>query len=106
MELKRRFGGHVRQLRTARSITQDNLAERSGLSVDTVRRIESGSISPSLDTMSKLANGLNVSVATLFQGLDGGRRNEVSELCDYLSDKPAAQVRLAFEVLRQLFEPG
>jgi transcriptional regulator with XRE-family HTH domain len=37
---RQRFGEHVRLLREARGLTQDALAQRSGLSADTIRRIE------------------------------------------------------------------
>ena len=50
-EYAREFGKHVRSLRRARGVTQDALAQRSGLSADTIRRIEHGSFSASIDTL-------------------------------------------------------
>ncbi|HLT35877.1 MAG TPA: helix-turn-helix transcriptional regulator, partial [Enhygromyxa sp.] len=47
----RPFGRHVRSLRRARGMTQEVLAQRSGLSADTIRRLEHGSFSPSLETL-------------------------------------------------------
>jgi DNA-binding XRE family transcriptional regulator len=44
------FGRHIRRLRRARDMTQEQLAERSGLSSDTIRRLELADFSPSLDT--------------------------------------------------------
>lgn len=49
------FGSHVRMLRCARGLTQEVLAELSKLSADTIRRLERGSFSPSLDTLSDAA---------------------------------------------------
>jgi transcriptional regulator with XRE-family HTH domain len=73
----RGFGRHVRTLRKARGLTQDALAERCGLSTDTIRRLEQGSFSPSLNTLRKLAGGLDLLLSTLFEGyeLDSGKWN-------------------------------
>ncbi|PRQ02746.1 helix-turn-helix protein [Enhygromyxa salina] len=48
----------LKGLRRARGLTQEDLAERSGLSADTIRRMEQGSFSPSMDTIGKLCHGL------------------------------------------------
>ena len=66
LNVGKRFGVHVRALRHSRQLTQEELAERSQLSVDAVRRIERGAFSPSLETVNKLATGLDVSLRTLF----------------------------------------
>ena len=51
---KRNFGRHIRSLRKARGMTQERLAEKCGVAVDTIRRLETGSFSPSLDTLTKV----------------------------------------------------
>lgn len=102
--LHRRFGDHVRKLRTARELTQEVLAERSDLSVDAIRRIERGSFSPSLDTLGKLSKGLDVSLKTLFQGFERERSNAVAEICDFLSLRSGREVELAWRVIQAMFE--
>lgn len=59
------------------------LAERTGLSADTIRRLEHGAFSPSLITLRKLAHGFGLSVTQLFQGFeidDEGDGDETSKL--------------------------
>jgi transcriptional regulator with XRE-family HTH domain len=77
-EYAREFGKHVRSLRRARGVTQDALAQRSGLSADTIRRIEHGSFSASIDTLRKLCSGLGVAPSTLFESFELGRTDERS----------------------------
>jgi transcriptional regulator with XRE-family HTH domain len=101
--LGERFGSHVRQLRLARCLTQEELAEASSLSVDAIRRIERGAFSPSLDTLRKLCTGLEVSFRTLFSGFEGRRRQHVAELCDYLEARNAREVQMAWRVVRAMF---
>ncbi|MER6365206.1 helix-turn-helix domain-containing protein [Kitasatospora sp. NPDC001527] len=61
-EVARELGEFVRQLRRRAQLTQEQLADRSELSVRTVRRLETGTSSDTrLSTLHHLANGLGVS---------------------------------------------
>lgn len=99
----KRFGGHVRSLRRARGQTQEVLAERSGLSADTIRRLEHGSFSPSLETLRKLCVGLDLMMSTLFESFELGTRNESRELADLLAGRSPRELVLVTRVLRTLF---
>lgn len=100
----RRFGDHIRRLRNSKRLTQESLAERSDLSVDAVRRIERGAFSPSLDTLGKLAGGLDVSLKTLFHGFERERSDNVAEICDFLASRSGREVQLAWRVIQAMFE--
>lgn len=84
--------------------TREGLAERSGLSVDTIRRIEAGESSPSLDTLEKLCQGLGMSLQTLFCVLESGERNLVAEVCDLIAQRPPDEVHRLRRVFCALFE--
>lgn len=104
LSVRRRFGENLRQLRLSRGLTQERLAERSDLSVDAVRRIEWGTISPSLDTLSKLSHGLDISLRTLFSTFEQRKRDEVGELADFLSKRSPREARLVARLVKVLFE--
>ncbi len=104
VELRQRMGSYLLGMRTARNLTQEALAERSGLSVDAVRRIERGQLSPSLETLHKLAGGLDLSLETFFAGLDDGAPEPSQELCDLLDRQDPEDAERAFRVLRTLFD--
>jgi len=104
MNVGKKFGVHLRTLRHARQLTQEQLAERSELSVDAIRRVERGAFSPSLETVNKLATGLDVSLRTLFQDFDRERRDQVAELCDYLGSRSRHELRMVWRVMRAMFE--
>ncbi len=104
LNVGKRFGVHVRALRHARQLTQEELAERSELSVDAIRRIERGAFSPSLETVNKLASGLDVSLRTLFNEFDRDRHDQVAELCDYLGKRNRTELRMVWRVIRAMFE--
>jgi len=65
--LRRRFGQRVSELRRLRGLSQEALADLCGLARSYMSRIERGRANPSLDAVERLADGLNVEVADLFQ---------------------------------------
>jgi transcriptional regulator with XRE-family HTH domain len=64
--LKRQFGFRLRYLRRQRNLTQEQLAELSGLSVDFISLVERGINAPSFENIEKFAQVLNVQVRDLF----------------------------------------
>jgi transcriptional regulator with XRE-family HTH domain len=63
------FGKRVAEVRRARSLTQEQLAEKTGLTPLTIGFIEQGRRWPRIITLHKLAKSLNVSVDELLKGL-------------------------------------
>lgn len=100
----RRFGCIIRQHRTARGLSQEVLAERAGLSVDAVRRIERGKMSPSLNTLVRLARGLDMGVATLVAGLDGALDTTANEIRDLALTRTERERLTLLRVARAMWE--
>ncbi len=55
----------IRELRSARQLTQAQVSEAAGISIDAMSRIENGSRSPSLHTLERIAPVFGVRVADL-----------------------------------------
>jgi transcriptional regulator with XRE-family HTH domain len=70
----RSFGELLRGLRTAAGLTQDELAERAGMSVRGLRYLEQGSRRPYTDTVRRVADALGVSAGDREALLAAGRR--------------------------------
>ena len=66
-ELSVRFGKRVKELRKINSMTQNELAEKAELSKDYIGLIERGLRSPSLQTIYRIADSLEVSISNLFE---------------------------------------
>jgi transcriptional regulator with XRE-family HTH domain len=60
-------GSRLRELRAERDLSLRALAERSKLSANTVSLIERGLSSPSVDTLQRLATGLQVPISSFFE---------------------------------------
>jgi transcriptional regulator with XRE-family HTH domain len=64
--LNQRIAQRIRELRTAHGLSLDALATRSGVSRSMISLIERGESSPTAVVLDKLAAGLDVSLASLF----------------------------------------
>ncbi len=72
----------MKERRKIMGLSQEALAERSGVSSNFIARMETGERTPSLSTLIKLANALGASVSDLLNEDSGG---EVGDLVDYVS---------------------
>lgn len=64
-----RFAANVARMRERRGLTQEQLGWAAGIHQTAIARIEKGERKPSLDTILKLAKGLEVPPADLFAGI-------------------------------------
>ena len=101
---KRSFGRHIRSLRKARGLTQDKLAEKSGVAVDTIRRLEMGSFSPSLDTLTKIGTGMSLRLSTMFESCEIGAAERTREIAELLASRSRQDLDLAGRVMRSIFD--
>lgn len=60
-----RFGDRVRQLRTDAELSQEELAQRSGLHPTYISQVERGRRNPTLESMASIARGLSVDLGVL-----------------------------------------
>lgn len=62
----RSLGFRLRELRRAKDLTQEKMAERVGMLTPNYARIEQGRANVTVDTLVRLANALVTTVADLF----------------------------------------
>ncbi|SKA20743.1 transcriptional regulator, XRE family with cupin sensor [Enhydrobacter aerosaccus] len=66
-DVNKRIAARVRQLRAERELSLEALAERSGVSRSMISLIERGETSPTAVLLERLATGLSVTLANLFE---------------------------------------
>ena len=64
--LRVRFGKRVREIRERRKLSLEALGERAGMSDKFIQAIETARQSPTIDSVEKLALGLDTNLAELF----------------------------------------
>jgi transcriptional regulator with XRE-family HTH domain len=73
LSIEEHIGTQVRRLRKSLDLTVAELGSAAKISGGMLSKIENGSISPSLSTISALAKALNVSISSLFAESDESR---------------------------------
>src|SRR5512134_3804899 len=71
--LHERIAARVRELRTARGYSLDELATRSGVSRSMISLIERGESSPTAVVLDRLASGLGVMLLSLFDASEAAQ---------------------------------
>ncbi|AGI74931.1 HTH-type transcriptional regulator (plasmid) [Octadecabacter arcticus 238] len=59
------LGARLRKLRKSQQLTLSDLAAVSGVALSTISKIENGALSPTLDKVLRLAEGLNITISQL-----------------------------------------
>ena len=100
VDLKEMIGSRIREIRNKKGITQDQLAERVGISSKYLSSIERGKENPTLSTILKLARSLDVMPAEFFTHLEiedpAKRKSMIIEMLDGADE---TQLKLVYRVL-------
>jgi transcriptional regulator with XRE-family HTH domain len=97
--LKRDVGRVVREIRVAKGLTIEELAERSKLSSKHVRSIELAKSEAGLEVLGKIARGLDVPITDLFVRVARAARSQVYLITESQMDAACATGR-EFERIR------
>lgn len=93
------IGKQVRKCRLHAGITQELLAEKINVSPPYISRIETGSASPSLQTLVDICNVLDITVDDLMQdSLSAAKRKLEGRLGEILADCSAEELNLITDV--------
>ena len=98
------FGMRMKELRTIRKLSQEQLAEKAGISPKYMSRIEMGQQFPSINVITKLANALQVELKDFFEFANEARNTkELKEIITVLlKETDEERLRIAVKVLRAL----
>jgi len=70
MNMKKKLGSRIKQLRESKSISLEEMAERSGLDVSQIEKVEEADDFPSLSPLIKIARVLGVRLGTFLDDND------------------------------------
>lgn len=65
-QLRQQFAKRLKELRQQKGMTQEDLANASGLSMSFIRAVEQGVNAPSFESIETLASALGVTVMSMF----------------------------------------
>ena len=89
LDVARHLAGRIRDLRIARQFTQEQVAEAAGIAPNYVSAIERATQSPTIETLTDIADALGVSLSELFLGVDRPLPRELRRVEQALAGRPA-----------------
>jgi len=105
-EILKIFGKRLRSLRRAKDMTQEQVAERAGLSLQSVGEIERGRGNPTLVNVERLSDALDVELTELFDlgDVKMTREQAIQEILARLEGATEEQVRALLTMVRVLIQ--
>lgn len=106
ISIEGRVGRRIAASRREAGLTQEQLADRIGVTFETVSRIERGLVSPSLARIVGFATVIGIEVQDLFVGLPSQKRNQeaLESLMSVMRGRKPSEIdlvrRLAIELFR------
>jgi len=102
-DILRNFGAKIRRHRKQAGLTQEELAEAIGRSVDTISNIERGAASTRIGTAALIAEKLNLPLSELFEfrTLDQKDREKREELQTLLSIADTVDIKILRAIIDQ-----
>lgn len=101
MDTKKLLGKRIKELRKSVGLTQEKLAELIDIETGSLSGIESGRHYPSLPTLVKIANNLNIEINSLFKFASAVSTREMKHCIikniDRLDDQTIAFIYKFFE---------
>jgi transcriptional regulator with XRE-family HTH domain len=104
-DVNQRIAQQVRALRAAAGLSLDALAARSGVSRSMISLIERGQSSPTAVVLERLATGLGVTLATLFDGPPSNHDADPSPLARSAAQMPWRDTHSGY-LRRNVSPPG
>jgi transcriptional regulator with XRE-family HTH domain len=91
------IGEVIRSYRSDRGLSQGDIERRTGLLRCYLSRVENGHTVPSLETLAKIAEAMEISLADFFPGTDTPQDRETRKILGELSDE---EIRFLAEIKR------
>ena len=106
-ELSEKIGKQLRSARRAAGLSQEALAEKCGLHPTYIGQIERGEKNATVESISRIARGLNISLASLFELIDDENGSDItcfaSEAYDLFQSIPPETQEKLIALLKALF---
>jgi transcriptional regulator with XRE-family HTH domain len=104
MGVKELIGARIKELRRSKGMSQEALAEKTGISSKYISSIERGKENPTLDTFIKLADALNIELSEVF---NFSHEASVKDLKVFISSlikgSDEERLRLTAKILRAIY---
>ena len=100
MDIKQMIGARIKEIRAKKGITQERLSERMEINPKYLSSIERGKENPTLNTLIKLSESLEVDIGEIFSFVEAeDPHKRKSQILSLLDEADSEQLKLIFKVL-------
>lgn len=104
MEIKQLIGMRIKHLRRTKKMSQENLAEKSGISFKYVSSIERGKENPTLDTFIKMSLALDTEISELFNYTGSKTPRELKRVvAELIKSGDSEKLRLTARIVKDIY---
>ncbi len=104
-EINTSLGRRILSLRTARGLSQDKLAEKAGMSVKHLGKIERGTANASIKCLADIAKALDMQVRDILEvEHEQGREDLLAEIATAMPKLSLPDVRIVYRLVKVLSE--
>mgnify|MGYP004498295357 CR=1 FL=1 len=98
-------GQRIRNYRTQKGLSQDKLAELSGVHPTYIGQLERGEKNATLESIEKITSAMEISLSTLFEGIGNesdGTRNIPLECYELIASKTKGEQEQIYKILIEM----
>jgi transcriptional regulator with XRE-family HTH domain len=108
MTISEKIGERVREVRTSLELTQQEVAEKAGLGLNTISRIERGQQGVNFENIARIADSLDIPFRD-FCDIEGStpeirKQGQLQSLFDMLEEAPPSKVALIYQLVEAVCE--
>ncbi|GGF95663.1 transcriptional regulator [Paenibacillus albidus] len=104
-DIVRKIGERIRRMRKEKHLSQEQLAELSGLHTNYVGQVERGEKNVTLETLEKVVLGLGISLEELFRYVGPmEEKDALGEIMELLVDRSVEDQRMALSLLKTVID--
>ncbi|NOU83890.1 helix-turn-helix domain-containing protein [Paenibacillus sp. LMG 31459] len=105
MRLVEKLGNRIRLIRKEKGLSQEQLAEVSGLHTNYIGAIERGEKNVTVESLEKVSLGLGITMDELFRYIDPMlQKDELTTLVELLNERSESDRKMALSLLSQVFQ--
>ncbi|MCM8772251.1 MAG: helix-turn-helix domain-containing protein [Candidatus Omnitrophica bacterium] len=103
----KKLGEKIRKIRKSKSFTQEELAWKTGVSPNFIGFIERGEKKPSIETLLKIGEALEVPVSKFFEDFEYKIKEEdvlIKKISSYLKEGTEKEKKVIYQIVKSIIK--
>lgn len=104
-KLKKLIGARIKEIRTKRGLTQEQLSVKTNIALSTICRLENGVNMPREENLEALSEALEVSIDSFFkfEHYDGDRNSRIIKIFDMIHKLSDEEIVIVQKIITSFF---